>query len=78
MFSSSAPLVAGGLPPRPLDLLSVPATLWFAALERALHDGDLDGAARAHAELRTLGVTVRITAVGAPQRRDAEGSPNAH
>jgi len=69
-MSTTSPRVATrSLPPRPADLFSVPATLWFAALECALHDGDLDAAARAHAELRALGVTVRITSLGAPPAR---------
>jgi len=66
-----------GLPRRPRDLFSVPATLWFAALEHGLNRGDLDAAARAHAELRRLGVTVRITSVGAGPRA-SEHKGNRH
>lgn len=56
-------------PPRPNDIFEVPATLWFAALERALRDGDMAAAGLAHRRLAEHGIRVSFTRIGSPPRK---------
>jgi hypothetical protein len=57
-------------PPSRRSPLDTPATFWFAALEIALRDGDMETAKRAHDKLVVEhGVRVTFTNLGSRPRR---------